>query len=77
MNAPSRPGCPKHWRKEKNAVTYTAIFVFICISLVSTHSTSLSVPESFSSVAVNDRPLHGQRVNKVRPANTFSFLQEL
>lgn len=78
MNALSHPGCLRHWRIEKNALTYTAMFVFICISLVSTHPTSLSVPESFRSVAVvNDRTLHGQRVNKVRPANSFSILQEL
>jgi hypothetical protein len=77
MNAPSHPGCLNHPRKEKNAVKCVAMLVYLCFGLVSTHPTSLSGTESFTAIVVNDRTLHGPRVDKVRPASTFHILQEL
>jgi hypothetical protein len=77
MNAPSHSGCLNHPRKERNAVKCVAMFVYLCFGFVSTHPTSLSAPESFTATVVNDRTLHGPRVDKVRTANTFHILQEL
>jgi hypothetical protein len=74
MNTLSHPSCLSQWRKEKNTVKFIVMFAFICFGVVSAHPKSLSAHESFSAVAVKDRTLHGQRVDKVR---TFSILQEL
>jgi hypothetical protein len=77
MNAQSHPGRQNHWRKEMNAVKCIAMFIFIYFGLASTHPTSLSEPETFSAIVVNDRTFHGPRDDKVRPANTFHIVLEL